>query len=57
MLAHIVMENRHRDSTATAAGPESRLTSQPSAPTTAMMQTRGQPFRRSAQEDRGSTDL
>ena len=48
MRAHIATESRHRDSTATAAGPESRRAYQPSAPATAMMQSRGQPFRLSA---------
>ena len=48
MHAHIATESRHRDSTATAAGPESRRAYQPSAPATAMMQSRRQPFRLSA---------
>ena len=48
MRAHIATESRHRDSTATAAGPESRRAYQPSAPATAMMQSRWQPFRLSA---------
>ena len=34
MRAHIATESRHRDSTATAAGPESRRAYQPSAPAT-----------------------
>ena len=45
MRAHIATESRHRDSTATAAGPESRRAYQPSEPATAMMQSRRQPFR------------
>ena len=48
MPAHIATESRHRDSTATAAGPESRRAYQPSEPATAMMQSRRQPFRLSA---------
>ena len=40
MRAHIATESRHRDSTATAAGPESRRAYEPSAPATAMMQSR-----------------
>ena len=57
MRVHIVTESRQRDSTATAAGSESRWTWQPSAPATPKMQSRWQPFRLSAQEDRGSADL
>ena len=48
MRAHIATESRHHDSTATAAGPESRRAYQPSAPATAMMQSWRQPFRLSA---------
>ena len=57
MRAHFVTESRRRDSNPTAAGPESRRKWQPSTPATAMMQSRRQPFRLSAQEDRGSADL